>query len=134
MQYTMDEALRETLRRAAVLRRQRERRTKSALLGGTAAVALSLIAFALRLVPHGAALNETAYGAFLLSGEAGGYIFAGVAAFVLGVLVTLLCVYSRQRSERSQHPPNRGAPDTAEEKNGNETISYTEKQEEGENT
>lgn len=92
MQYTVDEALQETMRRAEALRRKRDRRVKHVLLGGTAVLACALFGFAYELVPHGFSLGETAYGAFLLPSEAGGYILAGVAAFIIGVLVTMLCL------------------------------------------
>ena len=106
MKYTTDEALRETLRRADALRRRRSRRTMAALSAASALLIFALCGVGSLLIPrYGADLEESAYGAFLLPGEAGGYVLAGVAAFAVGVLVTMLCLRHRSGGD---HSPGRG--------------------------
>jgi len=111
MLYSLNEALRETLRRADAVKRRRDRVQSGLLSGGTLAMLAVLLTGAASITsPHGLALGETAYGAFLLPGEAGGYILAGVCAFVLGVLVTLLCLRLRRGGDHSPKREEGRAP------------------------
>lgn len=96
MRYTLDETLQETLRRAGEVKQRRYRLRTGLLSGGAMALAAAILSAAVSLAPQSSVcMGETAYGAFLLPGEAGGFILAGVCAFVLGVLVTLLCLRLR---------------------------------------
>lgn len=115
MRYTQNEALRESLRRASVLKQRRARRKTGALSATTAGLLLAIIgagwSFAYR---GGGTLQETAFGAFLLPSERGAFILVAVAAFVVGVLVTLLCIRSRNTATEPVNgegrPPGDKAP------------------------
>ena len=79
--------------------------------------------------PRGADLEETAYGPFLLPSAAGSYVLVGVAAFALGVLVTLLCLRARRSGER---PDARPAEEEAPASSGRASVG--EKPEETQHT
>ncbi len=99
MRYDPEEALRQTLERAAVLRARNSRRRGLVLSLGAGGCACALLGLGYALVAQGgAALQEADYGAFLLPSHAGGYILAAVLAFAAGVIVTLLCLRCRSGS------------------------------------
>ena len=96
MRYDPETALQLTLKRAAAIRARNSRRRGIALTAGTGGCACALLGLGYALAARGGiTLGETDYGAFLLPSQAGGYILAGVLAFAAGVLVTLLCLRSR---------------------------------------
>ena len=101
MQYTIDQAVRETRRRAERLRRRRERR-QTRLLGGAVLTLICILGgYGYQLIPqHWTVLELLPYGSFLLPGEAGGYVLTGVIAFIIGIAVTMLCLHYR-----TTHPP-----------------------------
>ena len=45
---------------------------------------------------------RSVYGAFLLPAEAGGYVLAAVAAFAMGVIITIACIRYRNKTEKKQ--------------------------------
>ena len=116
MRYDPDEALRQTLERAAVLRARIARRRSVALSVGTGGCACALLVMGYSIAARsGAALGEADYGAFLLPSHAGGYILAAVLAFAAGVLVTLLCLrYRKPRPEMGRPSPEAGEGPTAD--------------------
>ena len=77
-------------------------------LSGTAAMlTIALVAVFHGFTGSGAGeIEESFYGAFLLSQSAGGYVLAGVIAFLLGAVVTLLCIRSQKRI-KGPDPPDR---------------------------
>ena len=97
---TAEEMMRAVHARAAALRRSRHRRQLT-LTGGacgllSAALLTSIGIFGgLRLRP----VNESYAEASLLSDSAGGYVLAAVAAFMAGVIVSVLCIRRRKRAE-----------------------------------
>ena len=103
MRYDPDEALRLTLERAARLRDRRRRREKAVLSLGIGGCACALAS------TEGFSLKETDFGAFLLPSAAGGYILAGVLAFAAGVVITLLCIRSRNGTQPGAEPPDPAA-------------------------
>ena len=97
MKYTTEEALSEILRRSREAARVRSRRTCRMLSGLTASLLAVLMLVISAFSNRPAALPEgSIYGSFLLSQEAGGYVLAAVIAFVLGVAVTLFCLWYRK--------------------------------------
>ena len=108
MKYNTEQALSEVLRRRTVqIERKRERRKTRGLAGATAALFVILIAAVQGLagiLPG--EYSESVYGAFRLSQSAGGYVLAGVIAFVLGAALTLVCLRSRNRM-KGPDPPDR---------------------------
>ncbi|MBQ6650614.1 MAG: hypothetical protein IJM67_05110 [Atopobiaceae bacterium] len=96
MRYDTDTALRELVARGALIRQRRERRVTQILTGLSLTCGALLVACFMLLIPDTPAdAPMAAYGAFLLPGEAGGYVLAGVIAFALGVAFAVICVRSR---------------------------------------
>ncbi len=90
MKYSKEEALEEIRRRAGIIRQKHDRKVTNIL---TTTAGFTLIAlFAVIGIFSGSAISATpsAYGAFIISAESGGYVLAGVLGFVFGVIVTLL--------------------------------------------
>ena len=97
MRYSTEEAVAEILRRREQIVLQRDHRA-CRMLSGAAGTLLAVLALVIGFFPGGrtAALRGSVYGSFLLSPEAGGYVLAAVIAFVLGVVITLLCLRRRR--------------------------------------
>ncbi len=110
MRYSMDEALSEIMRRSDDVIIRRKQKQNRIISVATAALALLLI-----LVIHDAteAGNEasvaagTVYGSFLLGFEAGGYVLTALIAFVLGIIVTMLCVRNRNKNNSNKSNSNK---------------------------
>ena len=102
MKYDSDAALQEILRRSEAIRAKKERRTIRGLASASAALLALLVAgvclFSRTETTEGV---WSVYGAFLLPAEAGGYVLAAVAAFVIGVVVTVACVRYREKKGRN---------------------------------
>lgn len=98
MRYDTKAALHELQVRSKAIRRRRERSVTFGLSMAIVSlgVALVLSTVVLTPCPH-AATSLSAYGAYLLPGEAGGYVLAGVTAFVAGVGVTLACMRAKTK-------------------------------------
>ena len=93
-----DEQLRLVRSRASRLRLRRER-----MLRRGAAAGCLLLAAALGLLLPGTGGSAvigggTAYGSIILTSPALSYIVIAILAFILGVCVTLLCLYHRRRT------------------------------------
>ena len=82
-------ALEEIGRRAENIRRREKRKT--GLLGTLTAALAFLLAVLLGTIPdRGVVMHASALGAFLLGPEIGAYVIVAVAAFILGVILTIL--------------------------------------------
>lgn len=90
MKYTKDDALKEIKRRAGIIRQKHDRKVTNILTTTTGFTLIAL--FAVIGIFSGSAISATpsAYGAFIISAESGGYVLTAVLGFVLGVVVTLL--------------------------------------------
>ena len=82
--------------RAAALRRRRIASAGAA--SGALAIALAAMIGKLGGLTHRPATEGYA-GASMLSEDAGGYVLAAVLAFMLGVIVTVLCIRYRTKRE-----------------------------------
>jgi len=103
MKYSLDASVLEIEKRRDGRLRERRRRRAGALSGTTALLAALLLAASRQLPGVGAArAADSVYGAFLLSPAAGGYVLAGVIAFVAGIAVTALCIAHRGKQRREQ--------------------------------
>ena len=102
LKYDSDAEFQEILRRSKAIREKKERRTIRALAGSSAAALILLVAgvclFSRTETTEGI---RSVYGAFLLPAEAGGYVLAAVAAFVVGVVVTVACIRYREKGGKS---------------------------------
>ena len=106
--------VREIGRRTRQYRRQHENRVLS-LLTVCSLFLLAGIGVLFRSVQTpGVAAVANGYGAVLLRDGAGAYVVIGIAAFVIGVSVTVLCIRLKNRSanrtgsaeEPANRPPN----------------------------
>ncbi len=101
MRFTNEEALREVLKRGRAVRKRRESRNIQ-ILGGAAGVLLvGLICVIASFSKGGVGSAGSAYGAFLLSAEAGGYVLTAVIAFAVGVVLTVLIWQYRKRKRKN---------------------------------
>ena len=46
------------------------------------------------------------YGAMLLFEDAGGYVLAAVLSFAAAVVITVLCIHSRERTKKNKNNDN----------------------------
>ena len=103
MKYSLDESMREVSARSRRLRKKRSSEALSALSAATLALFIGLVASVRTAAgPPGAGDETSVFGAFVLPNAAGGYILAGVIAFALGVVFTLLCIGIRKRKTISE--------------------------------
>jgi len=107
LKYTTEHAMAEILRRSSQIRLRRGRRV-CRVLSGAAGILMCLLILVIGLFPGGGdGSTGSVYGAFLLSREAGGYVLAGVVAFALGVVVTLLCLKQRKHETHEEDKEDR---------------------------
>ena len=103
MMYDGDAAFREIERRSETLKQKRYRRN----VRRDSAAAFTLftaLLFCIGAFSRGAAdsYDSSFYGASLLSPDAGEYVLISVIAFVLGVLVTALCVKIKDQNNKNK--------------------------------
>ena len=101
MRFTNEEAFREVLRRGSIVRKRRENRNIRILGGMTGVLLVGLICVIASFSNGGVGSAGSAYGAFLLSAEAGGYVLTAVIAFVVGVVLTVLIWQYRKRKRKN---------------------------------
>ncbi len=93
--------LSEIMKRSAKIAKKRDRKKSIVLSNAVAFLSVVLIA-AVGLFPRwsgsGTAYGDTVFGSFLLSSEAGGYVLAAVIAFVLGVIITFICLRMKKKN------------------------------------
>lgn len=101
--YSMEKTAREVARRETFLRRSWFRRKIVGLSALSAVLCVTLTVcfgyFGRSAPPSVPAL--TVYGTILLGGGAGGYVLAGVIAFMAGVVVTVLCIRAQRKRKHS---------------------------------
>ncbi len=103
MKYTDKESLGEILKRSETVSRRRKMRTYKNVASMSAVLFAGLAALITVFPPQVSVSysSETLYGAFLLSREAGGYVLAGVVAFVLGVTFTVF-IYKYRKLKKTE--------------------------------
>ena len=98
------ERVRQVRLRAGELSRDRENRLLGGLTFLCAALALSLIGIVGAMTGSWVGSGGTApdfCGAMLLYEDAGGYVLVGVLSFAAAVLITVLCIRSREKAKRA---------------------------------
>ena len=102
MKYDLDEAAREIQRRSAILtEKKKQKRYVARYSAASTAIFALLIAVMLSLDVFGPAeIDDSVFGSFLLSKEAGGYVLVGVICFVIAVAVTLYCVRRADKNKK----------------------------------
>ena len=103
MKYDIDQEFKEILGRSRQIRKKREETRLKILSGVTAVMVVVLAAMIARLTNGEQMEAEAQYGSYMLSSEAGGYVLVAVAAFVLGIVVTFLCLrYTKKKKETGE--------------------------------
>ena len=92
--------VREIHRRVRRKRRRRERCVRSGLTGMSLLLLIGVTTLVRSVQTPGVSTVAGSYSTVLLRDGAGAYILVGIAAFVLGVIVTVLCVRYREKTER----------------------------------
>ena len=93
MRYSIEETIREVEKRGERIRRKRVKRMTQVSSGVALASLCALILSASRMIcAHSVQMAGSAYGSFLLSGKAGGYVLVGVISFFAAVLLTVLAM------------------------------------------
>lgn len=117
MRYTSSEAMEQIMERRNRLRKRREQRRLGWISVSLCAVVLVLtLAVSSAPVSPREGAGTAAMGSFLLDAGTGGIIASVVLAFLLGVLITLLCIRNRASRENrenfkdSQNVKNGGKP------------------------
>ena len=109
MKYSNEEAFFAILQKGKSIERARRARRKTRLLSAAVILLFSALTAVIAILPGHSAQSAqgSVYGSFLLSMEVGGYVLVGVLAFVLGVAITLLCVYlSRDKNRKQKESEN----------------------------
>ena len=98
MKYDRETALREIVLRGERLRRKKERAMTQALAAASAGL-FAALALCVCVMPYPVEpeIAKSAYGAFLLTAEAGGYVLAAVIAFIVGAVVTAVIIRRREK-------------------------------------
>lgn len=119
MNYSDEEALREVLKRSHEVKEKRRKRTNR-YLAVTSLCLITLIIITVAVLPVSTMdinYSGTVYGSFLLSREAGGYVLVGLISFVLGIVVTLLCInMTKDKHDDNDKYANNGKPDINDNK------------------
>lgn len=97
--------------RAQELHRREKKRRISALSALCVILFASFVGTISAVTGPGQLVMWGMYGAMLLREDAGGYVLVGVIAFAAAVVVTLLCIRYKEKSERDQHPGGREEKD-----------------------
>lgn len=86
--------------------RQRQHKQQKCVLGGLSAMCLLLFASlvgAIGTAGFGSPAAPGMYGSMLLYGSAGGYVLVGILSFTAAVVITVLCIRSRENSKKKDH-------------------------------
>lgn len=103
MRYGTEAALLEVQVRGRNIRRRSECKKTLGLSTAVACLSVLLVMSGSLLMPNlSTFLSQSSYGAYLLSGEAGGYVLMGVMAFVAGACITLICLRAKARADEKQ--------------------------------
>ncbi len=98
----MDSALSELQKRSSRIRRRHSRRVMYELSTAVFMLTLALITSLSMVIPDGAsALTGSAFGAFLLPADAGGYVLVGVISFVAAVVITVILLRHADKRRRN---------------------------------
>lgn len=91
MKYDREAGLREIMRRSEIIKKKKDYKKLYTLTASASSLLLVLVVFIVGLGGiEAAGTDRTAYGSFLLSPQAGGYVLTAVIAFGVGVLLTIL--------------------------------------------
>ena len=89
--------VREVHRRVREKRKRREQWIRSSLTGTSLCLLAGIVWLLNGVQTPGVSTVAGSYSAVLLRDGAGAYILVGIAAFVLGVMVTMLCIWYKMQ-------------------------------------
>ena len=99
MKYTLEKSLQELSVRSRRLCRKRKKKALGILSAASLVLFAGLVSTVKTMAKQlGTGEELSVFGAFVLPDSAGGYILAGVIAFVLGAALTLVCLRYRKRN------------------------------------
>lgn len=106
MKYTTDEALSEIMQRKRSIIVQRKKRTNRILscAAGVLTIALAVVILKVTTDSPSSGTPGTVYGSFMLGLESGGYVLTALLAFILGIIVTLLCLRYKKSKDDNIKP------------------------------
>jgi hypothetical protein len=98
VKYSREEKIKRIRRRESAYRDKKESKKLSSLGMTTAILLCSVVGLVVEMSdrPSRIIIAGNGYGAMLVNSGAGGYILAGVIAFMAGVIITVLCVRHRR--------------------------------------
>lgn len=107
LKYTTEDELNEIMRRSRIVTYRRERRKVTIQAGLTGLFSLMMVVV-LIFLPQGSLMTskESVYGSFLLAKESGGYVLIALLGFILGIMVTFLCVKFRRLRDLEKKEEN----------------------------
>lgn len=94
--------VREIHRRVRAKQQRTERRVRSCLTTMSLLLLAGVTALVRSMQTPGVSTVAHSYSTVLLRDGAGAYILVGIAAFVLGVIVTVLCVRYREKTRKQR--------------------------------
>jgi len=95
-----DERVQSLHQRMNAMRQARERRKTAAIGAASAVLTFSLILLVMtNSVAHGGSPIGEYTGAMMLFENAGGYVLVAIVAFTAAVIITLLCLQSRNKNQ-----------------------------------
>lgn len=137
MEYTTEQALKEIVRRRKEVKKRRERKRCIVFASMSCFLAAALMAM-ISIIParSDAYSLGTTYGSFLLSPQAGGYVFTAVVAFGAGVSIAVYALRRRYQSESEREmngvSENGVSKNNAKENNGKDNGAIGNDKKEGE--
>ena len=98
MEYTTEQALEEIVRRRKQVRKRRNRK-RCIAFASLSCFLMAALTVVINMIPAGSDAYSlgTTYGSFLLSPQAGGYVFTAVLAFGAGVSIAVYALRRRGR-------------------------------------
>lgn len=98
MEYTTEQALEEIVRRRKQVRKRRNRK-RCIAFASLSCFLMAALTVVINVIPAGSDAYSlgTTYGSFLLSPQAGGYVFTAVLAFGAGVSIAVYALRRRGR-------------------------------------
>ena len=122
---TTEEALAEIMRRAEILKKERELRRLRIFSVLACVLTVGLIVFVSHVTADSMRNNNGVMGAFLLGPEVGAYVLVAIAALITGMVLSGVIYRSKElEGEKSAGNPRR---DSAETERGDTAVPAAEK-------
>ena len=111
MKYSIEESLLRINERSRQIKYRKERNNVRFLAVMTVLAVFAFVAAVYGYVDfEGVGAGQSAYGSFMLPDEAGGYVIVGVLCFAAAVVITLVCIKWKNKSDKIKDKENEGEP------------------------